>query len=906
MRSVWTSRILKNLFVLIFVCSGLWLIATMGPAQAQAPGFYPDPNANGSDTDDIPNSVWDQFYAHTLGNVQASPTPNYRTWVSRPSYPNNTTIDVDYGSTTPVILRLNFAGVKSHNEGSNSVKEAYERVVRTISGAITTHYPNTSNPFTTPNNDTNTGRDLTLTFTNTAQYPAYDRDSRLFTYLPGSGSFTQPNYYFEFFHKIMNRRQNDVLNCVKPPGSDAGTIIPASRTNFTACPELSPDIDIRVNVIPVCTLQPSQTISSPQNVTLSWTSGGGQTREISAAGLYNLEANGSRSVYVSQTTQYVFRVTNNDNGRYRDCPVTVTVNSQAQPPTCQLFANPSTLSAAGDTTLSWTTTGNPTGDIVITNDRNTNVVTAPLSPASRVVTLNSTRTYTATVSNSAGQGTCTRLVTVTVPTCTLTANGSTSAINIDTGTSFSLGWSTTNNPSSLVIRPDIGVGTPVSGGSRTLSPSTTTTYKGYLNGNSTSGPEDCFITVRVNPRCDGMSASRETVYSDSTGSISFQWSSTNATSAVFRFPNNTQQNVAVDSPTPPTTTISSPPTTTSIYRVILNGTAGTEPAECQVTISVLADQPYLRVYGNDVAAGSGRKPGCGPGNSANIETNTLRKPNNAYVGAGSQLGAFSLGHVGSGGFISAAVRNAVANPGAPIGLTFGNYNDYGVPVGWGGNSGMSSCMPDFFSLKTASSPQLSSSTSIAERTFPNATVNALIKNGNPVGSPKVVYVDEDVYINSNIIFENSESALAGTTWNQPSRIPSFYLVVKGNIYIDKDVTQLDGVYIAQPRDIQSPGDIYTCTNGTTPYVLPNSGTLRSDCNVKLTVNGTFIAQNVHFLRTNGRLRPSIVDNELASSGTIAEVFNFSPEVYLGVPDSSLRRSAALKKYDYITSLPPVL
>jgi hypothetical protein len=80
-----------------------------------------------------------------------------------------------------------------------------------------------------------------------------------------------------------------------------------------------------------------------------------------------------------------------------------------------------------------------------------------------------------------------------------------------------------------------------------------------------------------------------------------------------------------------------------------------------------------------------------------------------------------------------------------------------------------------------------------------------------------------------------------------------------------------------------------------------SGTLASQCNTKLTVNGGFVARQVQLLRTAGTLKQSSAA-EGSGSANIAEVFNYSPMLWISQPSDA--QSAV--KYDAINGLPPVL
>ena len=74
------------------------------------------------------------------------------------------------------------------------------------------------------------------------------------------------------------------------------------------------------------------------------------------------------------------------------------------------------------------------------------------------------------------------------------------------------------------------------------------------------------------------------------------------------------------------------------------------------------------------------------------------------------------------------------------------------------------------------------------------------------------------------------------------------------------------------------------------------------CGTKLTVNGSFIAQRIVLQRTKGSLRAATTVNEPAISGNIAEVFQMSPQFYIGQPVFKEKSSP----YDSIKGLPPVL
>lgn len=290
--------------------------------------------------------------------------------------------------------------------------------------------------------------------------------------------------------------------------------------------------------------------------------------------------------------------------------------------------------------------------------------------------------------------------------------------------------------------------------------------------------------------------------------------------------------------------------------------SGVSSGACSGSVTIAA-KPYLRVYGGDVITGSGFGESCTP--LADSKIIAFNKGNG--IGAGSEFAAQSISAITE--FASALGRNA--NPEPNKGLTFANTGS-----GFGGSFGTGLCAKDYF----ASASGALGNTTIAATNIAN-------------GQHTVTYIDGDATITGNIIYTGSGG------WAALSQIPSYYLIVRGNIYIDSSVTRLDGVYIAQPKTDGTKGKIYTCTSGSSQIA---AGNLYNICNTKLTINGAFMAQQVKFLRANGSLKNSS-NNEPLTSANIAEVFVFSPELWLTNPGISPGNSS---EYDSITSLPPVL
>jgi hypothetical protein len=324
--------------------------------------------------------------------------------------------------------------------------------------------------------------------------------------------------------------------------------------------------------------------------------------------------------------------------------------------------------------------------------------------------------------------------------------------------------------------------------------------------------------------------------------------------------------------------------------------------DCSDDKKYVYDRPYLKVYGADVVSGSNFKDGSCSTAGNNKKIRAFRSTSAAKSGSGTQFAALAYEQIS--GFGSAGLRTL--SPVWPTGLTFANtgHIDPGSsdqPNDGGFFAGEAICSQDFYATKknpivtTAANVNINTSPLLQNKkqTLFNRSGNNLTisSNGADFNKQSTIFVDGNVIINNNIKFQAGKYLA---------------IIAKGNIYINKNVTQLDGLYIAQPRDDGSRGSIYTCTNGTSVYAV---GDLYTNCRTQLVINGAFAANSVKFLRVAGSLRdskPREAPNFATGTGTRpAEIFNFSPEIYLYYM-SSFEDSAVGQPYDYITTLPPVL
>ncbi len=345
----------------------------------------------------------------------------------------------------------------------------------------------------------------------------------------------------------------------------------------------------------------------------------------------------------------------------------------------------------------------------------------------------------------------------------------------------------------------------------------------------------------------------------------------------------------------------------SIWARLVVSSGGSTVKENSATLvqcGPLANKPYFKVYGGDVIAGSsyGTNGICIPNSTASIKAYASKDGSGAWRGSSTQFAAQALGTID--GFYSAGMRGAAAGDSRPaLGLSFGNYSVPPAPGLVGDNAGgkdsskAARCLPDFYGIVKAASDATGASANylpLSALTSGTNTISPTTVSTRPYlfDTHYFLYHEgSDITITANEIILSSTgvSGGSGQTMYGIQDIPSLYIIVKdGNINIAPNVTRLDGVYVAQN------GSINTCATVD-----------KSLCGNNLTVNGTFIANNVLLNRTRGDVASS-VPNEGPSPLRTAEIFNFIPELWLANLNSGPGTSPLVKTYDSIVGLPPIL
>jgi hypothetical protein len=338
------------------------------------------------------------------------------------------------------------------------------------------------------------------------------------------------------------------------------------------------------------------------------------------------------------------------------------------------------------------------------------------------------------------------------------------------------------------------------------------------------------------------------------------------------------------------------------------------------------NEPYFHVLNSDVSAGGGFGTNCSVA-SAGINAYTRTSRTSQPAGSGVQIGALSIR--GNYGLNTANLRTSP--PTNSLGLAFSNTSNTSggsanSPALGGnlGSMGSNSCATDFYATKPAdlaADPSTAVDVSGLNGKYyydpGGGTLTVTASSGIANGHKVVVYVHGNVVIADNA--SHSVSFTGAANYGSIDDVPSLYIIAEGNIYVDHGLSQLDGQYIAQPNTPTdtATGNLYSCASSTTP--LKGLG----ECRSQLVVNGSFIARRVYLLRTFGSVRDSLAGESLgqarptlacSDSGNTtaaigdcaAEIFNFSLENYLAQPPFPPSSGPTTGKYEYITSLSPVL
>ena len=180
-------------------------------------------------------------------------------------------------------------------------------------------------------------------------------------------------------------------------------------------------------------------------------------------------------------------------------------------PTVNIYANPSSIQYGGNSTLSWTSTN--------ATSCSASWTTSTATSGSKVVYPTKTITYSIVCTGPGGDASDSVTITVSPilqPSVNLEAN----PINIKSGESSTLFWNSSNAISCSTS------------GSKTIYPTSTTTYSITCNGASGSTPASDSVTVKVEPQIlkPTVQLTADDTSLDYGGSTYIRWTSVYATS----------------------------------------------------------------------------------------------------------------------------------------------------------------------------------------------------------------------------------------------------------------------------------------------------------------------------------------------------------------------------------------
>jgi hypothetical protein len=178
------------------------------------------------------------------------------------------------------------------------------------------------------------------------------------------------------------------VNCANS-GSPPGSVNTSYKKTFSVVDCTPP---------PTCSLSGSPTsIYAGQSTTLSWSTSNTTSRSINK-GVGNVAKSGSRSVSPTSTTTYILSV--NGAGGSTSCSRKIRVLPPPAP-TCSLSLSPNPAASKTQKTLTWSTTNSPTSASI-----NCIGTVTPATGGNTTVSPEDARTYTMTVNNAYGTGTC--------------------------------------------------------------------------------------------------------------------------------------------------------------------------------------------------------------------------------------------------------------------------------------------------------------------------------------------------------------------------------------------------------------------------------------------------------------------------------------------------------------------
>ncbi len=289
-----------------------------------------------------------------------------------------------------------------------------------------------------------------------------------------------------------------------------------------------------------------------QNIALTWTASGAASLDIDNG--VGTVAGTTKTITATSSTTYTLTARNAAGAVANHVPVTVV----PRPSIASFTATPAAINVGASAKLAWSATGAS----AFTIDNGVGAVTG----SSLTVTPSKTTTYTLKAAN--GSLSDTASVTVTVLQKPVITSFTASPAEIKAGSSTKLAWNATG---AATLTIDNGVGA-VTGTSKTITPSKTTTYTLTASNNAGSTTAHITVTVDAAPVISAFTATPAQV--NAGGSTKLAWSVSGA--ATLTIDN------AVGAVTGTSKTIT--PAKTTTYTLTASGSGGSTTAKVTVTV----------------------------------------------------------------------------------------------------------------------------------------------------------------------------------------------------------------------------------------------------------------------------------------------------------------------------------
>ncbi|MDP3069636.1 MAG: hypothetical protein Q8N18_05075 [Opitutaceae bacterium] len=325
------------------------------------------------------------------------------------------------------------------------------------------------------------------------------------------------------------------LSSTATSGSQTVTGLPAGTYDYTitalgpngpATQTASVVVSAATAVTGAISANPS-TGTEPVTATISWSTANASSVAVTGPGISSSLASGSQNVAGLPAGTHTFTLTAQGNGGPITHTAIVTVGAAAANVTGSVAASPTSATAPGATTISWSTANatsvSVTGPSVSSTVANGSQTVSGLAAG--------TYTYTLTAQGTGGPLTRTTTFTVSAPGPSVTGNISISPTTMNVGGTATLTWSTTNATAVKVT------GFSITGNPYESSPNLTVNIGGLPAGTftytlvaqGTGGPVTKTATIVVNST-DGLGANLvitpTAIYSNQSASMS--WSITGA------------------------------------------------------------------------------------------------------------------------------------------------------------------------------------------------------------------------------------------------------------------------------------------------------------------------------------------------------------------------------------------